>query len=78
MKTTNKALSGTGVTCPSQGKISYLKISWLLHLRLFLGVCTSGQEMLSSKAISDYTQLLLNKNNSFLPKFEEFVTKEVT
>ncbi|RMX42312.1 hypothetical protein pdam_00014670 [Pocillopora damicornis] len=65
MKTTNKALSGTGVTCPSQGKISYLKISWLLHLRLFPGVCTSGQEMLSS-------------NNSFLPKFEEFVTKEVT
>lgn len=30
------------------------------------------------RAISDYTQLLLNKNNSFLPKFEEFVTKEVS
>ena len=30
------------------------------------------------RAISDYTQLSLNKNNSFLPKFEEFVTKEVS
>lgn len=30
------------------------------------------------RATSDYTQLLLNKNNSFLPKFEEFVIKEVS